>query len=61
MQSKGRARGKTGKSLFVLLNDENNLDAFSESRKEYEDYEYMEKVEIYNFFDVLIICVKFRY
>ncbi len=60
MQSKGRARGKKGKSLFVLLNDENNLEAFSKNKEEYQDYEYMEKVEILNFFDVFIICVKFR-
>jgi len=56
MQSKGRARAKKEKALFVLLSDESNVEEYSMNKREYENYEYMEKVEIENLFYVYIMC-----
>lgn len=44
MQSKGRARVKGGKALFVLFRDEMDLNIRSKNSEEYENYELMEKV-----------------
>lgn len=44
IQSKGRARAKDTQALFVVLNDEQDLEAFSKNKDEYENYEEMEKV-----------------
>lgn len=44
MQSKGRARVKGGKALFVLFRDEDDLAIRSKNSEEYENYELMEKV-----------------
>ncbi len=45
MQSKGRARAKEGKALFVILRDESDVDVSMTNTEEYKNYEEMEKVE----------------
>ncbi len=60
MQSKGRARAKEGKALFVLLRDESDVDISQKNSEEYANYEYMEKVELLNLFYVYFY-VKFSY
>jgi endoribonuclease Dicer len=60
MQSKGRARAKDGEALFVLLRDESDVDISLKNSNEYEDYKYMEKVELLNLFYVCFY-VKFSY
>ncbi len=55
MQSKGRARVKTGDALFVLLSDEKDLEEYSKNKEEYKNYEIMEKVEKLNLFCVLFL------
>lgn len=44
MQSKGRARAKTGGALFVILRDEPDFESAALNKEEYNNYEYMEKV-----------------
>ena len=44
MQSKGRARVKGGKALFVLFRDEDDVTTRMKNSEEYENYEQMEKV-----------------
>lgn len=46
MQSKGRARAKNGKALFVLFRDESDPSSWGKTNEEFENYEYMEKVNI---------------
>jgi hypothetical protein len=44
MQSKGRARSKTGDALFVLLRDEAGFEQWAKNKEEYLNYEAMETV-----------------
>ncbi len=60
MQSKGRARAKEEKALFVLLRDESDVEISQKNTEEYANYEYMEKVELLNLFYVCSY-VKFSY
>ncbi len=55
MQSKGRARAKTGDALFVLLDDAKDFEEYSKNSEEYDNYKYMEKVEILNLFCLLFL------
>jgi len=55
MQSKGRARAKTGNVLFVVLSDEKDFEEYSKNKEEYNNYETMEKVEKLNLFFVLFL------
>ena len=45
MQSKGRARAKTG-ARFVILRDESNINEFTVNNEEFRNYEQMEKVHL---------------
>jgi hypothetical protein len=59
MQSKGRARARTGNAQFVLLRDEFDFEAFASNKEEYQNYEFMEKVRILPFFYIHILFVIF--
>ena len=54
MQSKGRARAKTGNALFVILEDEADFERFSSNKEEYRNYDYIEKVRRLDWFCVYI-------
>ncbi len=60
MQSKGRARARTGNARFVLLRDEFDFEAFASNKEEYQNYEFMEKVRILPFFSIYILFVVFE-
>ncbi|CAF4312506.1 unnamed protein product [Rotaria sp. Silwood2] len=49
MQSKGRARARKEKALFVLFRDESNPEEYSLNKEEYQNYEFMEKMLKQNF------------
>ncbi len=55
MQSKGRARAKEGKAMFVLLRDECDVNARMKNTEEYDNYEYMEKVNLTNLFFIFAL------
>ncbi len=55
MQSKGRARAKERKAMFVLLRDECDVNARMKNTEEYDNYEYMEKVKLTNLFFIFAL------
>lgn len=57
MQSKGRARAKTG-ARFVILHDETDFNQYSANTEEYRNYEEMEKVRL-DIFDLIDITKDF--
>ena len=45
MQSKGRARAKTG-ARFIILHDESNAEQFAQNKEEFRNYEELEEVRL---------------